>query len=226
MPKHWISFCLLSMIIFSALVSTIPAQEEEELEEEEEEEIDEEKKLRIGIMKKPKRCDKVTKQGDHIFVVFNGTTLEGKFFATDKEFDFTLGDGQVIGGWEYGLLDMCVGEKRELFVPAANAYGDAGVGDMIPPKSTLVFYIELLKINEGRGKPKGTDYFLKIDTNGDGMLSTEEVARFLQDSSYPEEDGASHQDLLGEIFQHEDKDQDGLISPDEFEGPRILKEEL
>jgi len=223
MSKYWLSLFLVSMIIFSSLIS---AQEEEEEVEEEDEEAAEEKKLRIGIMNKPKRCNKVTKQGDHIFVVFNGTTTDGQFFATDSEFDFTLGDGQVIAGWEYGLLDMCVGEKRELIVSPENAYGGAGIGDLIPPKSTIVFYVELLKINEGRGKPKGVDYFLRIDANGDGMLSHEEVARFLRDSKYPEEDGFGHNEAIEEIFEHEDKDQDGYISPDEFEGPRVLKEEL
>merc|ERR1712072_1524971 len=67
-------------------------------------------------------------------------------------FDFTIGKGQVIKGWEEGLLNMCVGEKRKLTIPASKAYGQRAMGK-IPAGSTLIFDTELLKIKgqeEGR----------------------------------------------------------------------------
>lgn len=57
--------------------------------------------------------------------------------------------GQVIKGFDQGLLDFCVGEKRKLTIPSELAYGDEGAGVAIPPKSTLIFEIELMKIEDG-----------------------------------------------------------------------------
>jgi len=56
----------------------------------------------------------------------------------------------VITGWDRGLQGMCVGEKRKLVLPPEFAYGDMGAGDIIPPKSTLVFDVELLDIKGRR----------------------------------------------------------------------------
>lgn len=54
---------------------------------------------------------------------------------------------QVIKGWDQGLLGTCVGEKRRLVIPSDLGYGDSGAGEKIPPKSTLIFETELLKID-------------------------------------------------------------------------------
>lgn len=92
-----------------------------------------------------------------------------------SEFQFTLGEGQVIAGWDLGLRDMCVGELRELVVPSQYGYGEYPVGDKIPPRALLVFYVELLKISdpdEDGGKP---NMFKEIDVDGDGLISHSEV---------------------------------------------------
>ena len=86
--------------------------------------------------------------------------------------EFTIGEGSMIQGWDQGLLDMCVGEVRELITPSSYAYGDLPVGDAIPPKAHLVFYIELLDIKDGQPKP---DIFGQVDVNGDGLISHDEV---------------------------------------------------
>lgn len=64
-------------------------------------------------------------------------------------FDFPLGAGRVIRGWDQGVVGMQVGEKRELTIAPELAYGQRAVGDLIPPGSTLVFEVELAGVNGG-----------------------------------------------------------------------------
>ncbi|MEI7962143.1 MAG: FKBP-type peptidyl-prolyl cis-trans isomerase [archaeon] len=93
---------------------------------------------------------KQVKSGDKITVKYKGTLLTGEVFDETKEgaepFTFTVGLGQVIRGWDEGLLMMKEGEKYKFIIPPSMAYGESGSGP-IPPLSTLVFDVELVKIN-------------------------------------------------------------------------------
>lgn len=90
------------------------------------------------------------KIGKVVFVHYKGTLLDGTKFDSsydrDQPFSFTLGQGQVIPGWEQGILGMRVGGKRKLTISPVLAYGENGVPGVIPPNSTLVFTVELLEV--------------------------------------------------------------------------------
>ncbi|PYV03363.1 MAG: peptidylprolyl isomerase [Acidobacteria bacterium] len=90
------------------------------------------------------------KDGDTVLVHYTGRFTNGKIFDTSRgkqPFQFVLGQGQVIKGWDEGVASMHVGGKRKLIVPPALAYGTQGYPNVIPPNSTLVFQVELLKVN-------------------------------------------------------------------------------
>lgn len=92
------------------------------------------------------------KSGDKVSVHYTGAFTNGEVFDSSiprkTPFQFTLGAGQVIRGWEIGVAGMKVGEKRRLVIPPAFGYGEAGTpGGPIPPNATLIFEVELLKIN-------------------------------------------------------------------------------
>lgn len=91
------------------------------------------------------------KTGDKVTVNYVGTLEDGTKFDSSidrgQPFPFKLGEGGIIQGWEIGVLGMKVGEKRKLTIPPDLAYGAEGRPPVIPPNSTLIFEIDLLKIN-------------------------------------------------------------------------------
>ena len=88
--------------------------------------------------------------GKTVSVHYTGTLMDGSKFDSSidrgKPFEFQLGAGRVIKGWDQGVVGMKVGGKRKLTIPSDLAYGARGFPTVIPPDSTLVFEIELLGV--------------------------------------------------------------------------------
>lgn len=203
-----------SVIVLSCLVAIISCEAE----------------LKVEKLFVPELCANKSKNGDMLTMHYTGTLTNGNKFDSsldrDQPFSFQIGSGQVIKGWDQGLLDMCIGEKRKLTIPPLLGYGDRGAGNVIPGGSTLIFEVELLDI--GNSHPT-TNVFKEIDENRDNQLSREEVSEYLKKQMVAVEGQETeevknmlkeHDKLVEEIFQHEDKDKNGLISHEEFSGPK------
>lgn len=95
----------------------------------------------------------VAAAGDSVTVNYVGALTDGTVFDASAKhgsdgFTFTLGAGQVIKGWDQGIVGMKVGGKRLLAIPAELAYGSQAVGNVIPANSALIFEVELLKVTK------------------------------------------------------------------------------
>jgi len=97
----------------------------------------------------------VAKAGDIVSMNYTGRLQDGTVFDSNVDpkfqhvepFIFTLGAGQVIAGWDKGIVGMKVGEKKTLTIAPADGYGAGGIPGVIPPNATLIFDVELVAIN-------------------------------------------------------------------------------
>ncbi|KAG8787830.1 Peptidyl-prolyl cis-trans isomerase fpr2 [Ceratobasidium sp. 428] len=121
--------------------------------------------LGVDAYSVPAECPLKSQKGDKLSmhyltlrdVMQTGTLAsDGSKFDSSRDrnqpFDFTLGAGMVIQGWDQGLVNMCIGEKRKLTIPPAMGYGERGFPPVIPANSELVFDVELLSIKDRKAE--------------------------------------------------------------------------
>ena len=91
--------------------------------------------------------------GKTVAVHYTGTLEDGSKFDSSRDsgqpFQFTIGQGQVIPGWDEGIPGMKAGGRRKLIIPPALGYGSQGSSPVIPPNATLVFVVELVSVAPG-----------------------------------------------------------------------------
>ncbi|ORY47584.1 hypothetical protein BCR35DRAFT_310917 [Leucosporidium creatinivorum] len=106
--------------------------------------------LVVETVYKPEQCTFLSKKGDTLSMHYDGALADGTAFDSSRKrgqpFVFKVASGQVIAGWDQGLLNMCPGEQRKLTIPPHLGYGARGAGGVIPGGATLVFDVELLDI--------------------------------------------------------------------------------
>lgn len=187
--------------------------------------------FKATVYEGPKECDDAdkVKAGNYLKMHYTGTIDEssptgkkGSKFDSSRDrgqtFDFTIGQGQVIKGWDEGIPGLCKGAKATLIIPAEDGYGESGAGGAIPGGATLNFDVEVVDIlaeaPEGAG---GADInlFAELDADGDKKLTKEEIrAYFVKQAGDPEAQ------IPEGLWDGEDKDKDGSISWTEFSGPK------
>lgn len=184
--------------------------------------------LRIESIEIPAECQeegaRLADNGDHVSVHYTGMIADeseagekGKIFDSSLKrgapFDFTLGRGTVIRGWDEGLHGMCEGEKRLLTIPPELAYGSEGAGTDIPPGATLKFEVECVKIgaNEDEVVDAPANIFAEMDTNNDNKVTYEEMEAWFK---------KDNEEVPPGLWDTEDKDGDGVVTWEEFGGPK------
>jgi len=185
----------------------------------------------------PEDCERKAQNGDILYMHYVGKLASGKQFDSSYShtpadpFGFKLGAGHVIAGWEEGVVGMCVGEKRKLTIPPSLGYGDEGYGDIIPAKSTLIFEIELMSIQDDDGtfedsllggsedhKHANPHEFDHIDEDQDKHISKQELINFINRLNQDAGEGEKIDEVektVDDIIREHDLNEDGMISFEE-----------
>ena len=178
----------------------------------------------VTVYEGPPECveDDRVKVGDQLAIHYSGSIAESsKTGEPGKQFDSSrtrealavdIGFGQYIRGWDEGLIGLCKGAKAILIIPPEMGYGDRGAGGgIIPGGATLNFDVEVVSVSPFPGQP---NLFDDLDVDEDGLLTPEEIlAHFRQADATAE--------LPPNLLDQEDTNGDGVVSRDEFGGPRM-----
>mmetsp|Transcript_34362 Transcript_34362/g.83095 ORF Transcript_34362/g.83095 Transcript_34362/m.83095 type:complete len:216 (-) Transcript_34362:85-732(-) len=181
--------------------------------------------LKVEVYDGPTECTgaDLVKSGDKLEMHYTGTIdassatgTPGKKFDSSRDrgqvFDVRIGTGQVIKGWDEGIVGLCLGAKANLIIPPEMGYGASGAGGDIPGGATLHFDVEVVKISDGGAPDVPPNLFEEIDTDKDGKLSADEILAYFKMQGQDE--------VPQELWDREDTDKDGFISWEEFSGPK------
>lgn len=196
----------------------------------------EEKPIIEVLTPPPAKCERKTKKGDLLYFHHIGKLTTGQEFDNthknhnNEPLAFKLGAGHVIDGWERGLLDMCVGEKRKLTIPPSLGYAEKGYGETIPANSTLISEIELVDIQDDDGTFEERIFghhqekdhihaspieFEAMDENQDGYMDKEELTKYItkKNEEAKEEDKIKDvSKVVDDMMKEHDQDSDGKLS--------------
>jgi len=188
--------------------------------------------VKVNFLQRPDDCSEFVKKGDHVEVRYKGSVVSTGFKFDDnydekQAFIFRLGTGEVLAGWDQGLLQppMCLHEKRGLTVPPELAYGGKdkkGKYGKIPGNEELYFEIEMINILFEYSEHKAA--FDSMDTDNNGWLDVSEISVSVSGGRTPEElmqNKAKMKQVLGKvkkIMSAEDRNGDGKIFWEEFSG--------
>ena len=172
----------------------------------------------------PEQCNATVGRGSTVGVYYTCSiaddseagqpgTLIANNSADPEPLYVLVGVGEIVRGWELGLIGLCEGEGVTLRVPPELAFGDHGDGGAIPPRATLTFSVAVAGVHEAeQPNPPMPDLFSRIDEDGDGYLEiASEVARHYARLGKP---------MPPRIWTEDDADRDGFIAPEEFSAPR------
>ena len=182
--------------------------------------------LKINIYEGPRECDESNKVkvGDKVGIHYTGTIDEsskngilGQQFDSSRDrniiLDVTVGFGDLIDGWDIGLIGICKGAKAILVIPPEMGYGSSGVGDgdIIPGGATLKFDVEVVSVTE---PPPQLNLFNELDIDQDDVLTPEEIHMHFRKEN-------PNAEMPPDLMEKEDKNKDGVVSREEFGGPRM-----
>uniref|UniRef100_A0A8C5YYX3 peptidylprolyl isomerase n=1 Tax=Marmota marmota marmota TaxID=9994 RepID=A0A8C5YYX3_MARMA len=183
------------------------------------------------LSRPPESCNETSKLGDFIRYHYNCSLLDGTRLFSSHDFgapqEATLGANKVIEGLDTGLQGMCVGERRQLVVPPHLAHGESGARG-VPGSAVLLFEVELVSREDGLPtgylfvwhKDPPASLFEDMDLNKDGEVPPEEFSSFIKAQVNEGKGrlmpGQDPEKTIGDMFQNQDRNQDGKITAEEL----------
>lgn len=177
--------------------------------------------LSVNVYGGERECQETeqVKEGDFVSLHYSGyidesssTGEKGAKFESSLDggepFSFFIGSGNVIPGWEEGLIGLCQGAKVTLIVPPGMAYGTEGAGTIIPGDATLKFDVHIISVDSDKEE---INLFELLDRDNNGLLDYDEIDVYFE---------AVGQKMPEHFMDEEDKNDDGVISWEEFMGPK------
>ncbi|XP_032472616.1 peptidyl-prolyl cis-trans isomerase FKBP10 isoform X2 [Phocoena sinus] len=183
------------------------------------------------LSRPPETCNETAKLGDFVRYHYNCSLLDGTKLFSSHDYgapqEATLGAHKVIEGLDTGLQGMCVGERRQLVVPPHLAHGESGARG-VPGSAVLLFEVELMSREDGL--PTGylfiwhedppANLFEDMDLNKDGEVPPEEFSTFIKAQVSEGKGrllpGQDPEKTIGDMFQNQDRNQDGNITAEEL----------